>query len=338
MPISEALRRCPDGVFLPVRMGRYAEVSARVMAFFESFTPDLRQISVDEAFLDMTGTERLWGPPSEAARLLKEKIRAETGLGISIGIAPNRYVAKIASGLHKPDGLVIVEPGGEEAFMLAVPLSKLWGAGEKTQERFRELGILTIAQLASMGREALRSLFGRAGGDFLYEAARGRDQGIFGGEPGSRSMSGETTFERDIADREALEAVLMSLADELAYRLWIEGSRSRTVVLKLRFHDFTTISRRLRRATYYSSAAEAYGDAKSLLAKAWDGRTEVRLIGLGFADLEETGRYGQGELFDDRSEKSRRAQEAVFEIEHRGLGTVKRARLLEKDGRGRSRE
>lgn len=336
MPISEAVKRCPRGVYLPVRMERYSEMSSRVMAIFESFTPDLRQISVDEAFLDMTGTQRLWGQAPEAARLLKARVRAETGLGISVGVAPNQYVAKIASGLRKPDGLVVVEPGGEEAFMLALPLSKLWGAGEKTQERFAELGILSVAQLTSLGREALRSLFGRSGGDFLYEASRGRDQGMFGGEPASRSMSCETTFERDIADRESLESVLMSLADELVYRLWQEGARSRSLVIKLRYHDFTTISRRARRGSPYKTASEAFKDAVCLLDAAWDGRTEIRLIGLGFAELESSEERGQGELFAEDSEKSRRAQEAVFEIERSGLGQIKRARLLDKGHRGKT--
>jgi len=337
MPVSEAFRRCPGGVFLPVRMGRYAEVSERIMSLLGSFSPDLRQMSVDEAFLDMTGTEKLWGPAPEAAAAMKAKIREETGLGISIGVASNHYVAKIASGLRKPDGLVVVEPGGEEAFMLGLPLGKLWGAGEKTQERFRELGILSLAQLAAIGREALRSLFGRAGGDFLYEASRGRDVGMFGGEPASRSMSAETTFERDLSDRESLESVLLGLADELLYRLWSEGSRSRTVVLKLRLHDFTTLSRRSKRRSFIQTADEAFREALDLLDKAWDGSQAVRLIGLGLADLESGSGSGQGELFPEGDEKRRRAQEAVFEIERKGLGQVRRARLMDKDERGRSR-
>ena len=336
MPISEAVKRCPGGVFLPVRMGRYAEMSGKVMAIFASFTPELRQISVDEAFLDMTGTERLWGPSREAALALKARVRSETGLGISIGVAPNHYVAKIASGLRKPDGLVIVEPGGEDAFMLQLPLGKLWGAGEKTQERFRELGIVSIAQLANIGRESLRSLFGKAGGDFLYDAARGRDPGMFSGEGGSRSMSSETTFERDVSDRETLEAVLLSLADGLAYRLWDEGLRSRGVALKLRYQDFTTLTRRSKRAALYRTAEEAFEDALALLDKAWDGRSAIRLIGIGFIDLE-SGEGEQGELFDELADKRRRAQEAIFEIERKGLGQVRRARLIDKDGRGKPR-
>jgi len=171
MPISEAYRRCPGGVYLAPRIGRYAQVSSHVMEVFSSFTPEMQRVSIDEAFLEMTGTERLWGTPEEAARLLKAKVLGKTGLGISIGIAPNRYVAKIASGLRKPDGLVIVAPEGIDAFMLQLPLAKLWGAGEKTQARFRELGILSVAQLASFGEAQLASLFGVAGGAFLYGAA-----------------------------------------------------------------------------------------------------------------------------------------------------------------------
>ncbi len=334
MPISEAFKRCPQGVYLPVRMERYAELSAAVMECFAGFTPDMRRVSVDEAFLDMTGTERLWGEPAGAARLIKERVRAASGLSISVGIAPNPYVAKIASGLRKPDGLVIVEPGGEEAFMLALPLSKLWGAGQKTQERFRELGIASIAQLVSLGQAQISSLFGKAGGQFIYSAVRGRDPGIMGGEIESRSMSAETTFERDICERESIEAVLMGLADELSYRLWSEGLRSRTVTLKLRLHDFTTLSRRSTRRSYYLAAEDAFKDALALLARSWDGRTEIRLIGLGFADLESDSGEVQGELFSDGNERRRRAETAVFEIEQKGLGKVTRARLIGRDRRG----
>ncbi len=342
MPISEACRLCPQGVYLAPRMARYAEISGRVMELFSSFTPEVQRVSIDEAFLDMTGTEGLWGPPQDAARLLKARVRESTGLGISIGAAPNRYVAKIASGLRKPDGLVIVAPEGIEAFMLELPLAKLWGAGEKTRARLRELGIESVAQLASLGETQLSSLFGKAGGAFLYGAARGRDARIMGpGEPASRSISAESTFERDCADRGCVEDVLMSLANELAYRLWSEGFRSRTLVLKLRLHDFTTISRRRSRASCYLTSGEVFRDALSLLEKAWDGHTEIRLLGLCLAELEKGLGDRQGELFADgepfpgSSERQSRAEGAVFEIERRGLGKVTRARLLGRGDRGR---
>lgn len=329
MPISEAVRRCPGGIFVPVRMARYSDFSERVMRIFSSFTPDMRQVSVDEAFLDMTGTERLWGPPEAAARALKARVRTETGLGISVGIGANPYVAKIASGLRKPDGLVIVEEGREAEFMLSLPLTKLWGAGEKTQARFEELGIRTMAQLVSLSEVGLESLFGKAGGRFIHDAARGRDIGILGGPAESRSMSSETTFERDTNDREFLETVILGLAEQISYRLWFEGQRSRCLFMKLRLQDFTTFSRRLTREAYFRSSTEAYSDALGLLDSAWDGHTEIRLVGLGFGDLEDASKPIQGELFEEEAEKRRRAEKAVFDIERRGIGEFTRARCLD---------
>jgi DNA polymerase-4 len=337
MPISEAQRRCPKGIFVPVRMRRYAELSRQVMALFSGFTPDVSQVSIDEAFLDMTGTERLWGCSRVAAETLKARVREETGLSISVGIAGNHYVAKIASGLRKPDGLVLVEEGEEASFMAALPIGKLWGAGEKTQERFRELGILSIAQLAAMSEVALASLFGKAGGAFIHAAVRGRDVGGFDGPAESRSMSSEVTFERDSADRAFLEAVLMELADGLYYRLWDEGLASSCLVIKLRWSDFTTISRRRSRPLPYRGASEILADAMGLLDSAWDGRTLVRLVGLGFADLEARGKPMQAELFDDGDERRRKAEKAVFEIERRGIGELTRARLLDQKTRGKRR-
>jgi DNA polymerase IV len=343
MPISEAYRRCPGGVYLRPQMEAYVEASLAVMEVFESFTPGVQRLSIDEAFLDMTGTEKLWGRAEAAAKLLKDKVWEATRLRISVGAAPNRYVAKIASGLRKPDGLVIVGPGELEAFMLELPLGKLWGAGEKTQERFRELGILSVAQLASFGEAQLASLFGKAGGAFLYGAARGRDVGGMGpGDPSSRSMSAETTFERDCADRECVEDVLMSLSCELAYRLWDEGYRSRCLALKLRLHDFTTVTRRSTRRSYYSSSSDAFKGALELLDKAWDGRAEIRLLGLCFADLESSSGGEQGELFGlggaagDDSAKRKKVEGAIFEIERSGLAKITRARLLgARENRGR---
>jgi DNA polymerase IV len=341
MPISEAYRRCPQGVYLRPRIERYVELSSQVMEVFSSFTPGVQRVSIDEAFLDMSGTERLWGEPAAAALLLKKRVRERAALGISVGVAPNRYVAKIASGLRKPDGLVIVRPEELEFFMLALPLNKLWGAGEKTQERFRELGILSVAQLASMGEAQLGSLFGKAGGAFLYGAVRGRDVGgLGGGEAASRSISGETTFERDTSDRDCVEDVLLSLAEELAYRLWDTGCRSRCLGLKLRLQDFSTLSRQATKKTPYRSSSEAYKDALTLLERTWDGKSAIRLLGLSFSDLEDERSECQGELFaEEDEEKRRKAESAVFEIQRSGIGKVTKARLLgREDSRGRPKE
>lgn len=334
MPIGEAARRCPDGVFLPVRMARYAELSAAVMEIFAGFTPDYRPMSIDEAFLDMTGTQGLWGAPAQAALALADKVEVETGLSISIGVGANPYVAKIASGLRKPRGLVIVEEGQEEAFMAGLPLTKLWGAGEKTQERLGDLGIKTMTQLAGMTETGLASLFGKAGGKFLYLSSHGRDPGILGGASESRSLSSERTFEYDLGGREDLETALLELAEIISFRLWKEGLRSRCLVLKLRLADFTTSSKRITRPRPFPSSSEVYAEARGLLSGLWDGSSPVRLIGLGFGDLESGDLPNQAELFEEGSAKRRRAEKAVFEIERKGLGELTKARCLDtKPGR-----
>lgn len=328
MPISEAYRRCPQGIYLPVRMRRYCEVSATIMEVLRNFTPDFVQVSVDEAFLDMTGTEKLWGKPEAAVATIKRKVAEAENLTLSVGVASNAYVAKIASGLRKPDGSTIVVPGDEAAFMRALPLAKLWGAGGKTQEKLRGLGIRNIAELQAVGASLLGSAFGKASGLFLSEAAWGRDPGMFSRDPGARSLSGERTFECDTSDRESIESVLRLLADELAARLWNESVESRTLVLKLRFGDFSTITRRKTRPVPYSGSDDAWTDARSLLDANWDGSTPIRLVGLGFADLG-AGLPEQGELFADGSEKARNAERAVFELERKGKGRVRRARFID---------
>jgi len=332
MPIGEAYRRCPSGVFLPVRMDRYLEMSERVLSIFRDICPEVERISIDEAFLDMRGTSRLWGAPLTAASLLKSRVREETGLSVSIGVAPNRYVAKIASGLDKPDGLVMVESGDEESFMRELPLSRLWGAGEKTQERFRGFGILTMEDLLSKSEEELVRMFGDAGGRFLHAASRGRDLPIFGGRSGSRSMSTETTFERDIDDRDALEAALLEMACALAFRLRKEGGVARTLALKLRLSDFSTTSRRTSRDATYLTSREVFEDTLTLLDRAWNGRLPVRLAGLGFVDLEDDGGLVQTGLFKE-DDRRRRVEDAIFSIEDKGLARIVPARLVGRKSR-----
>ncbi len=337
MPIAEARRLCPQGVYLPVRMERYVELSSKVMSVYADFTPDLIRVSIDEANLDMTGTERLWGPPVDAAAAIKLRVRLETGLSISVGIAPNRYLAKIASGIRKPDGLVLVAPGEEEAFMRGLELDKLWGAGVKTRGRLEELGLDTMEKLCSVGRETLCQLFGKAGGDFLYKGSHGQDPGIYGQEPKSRSISAETTFERDVRDRESLESVLLGMAEELCARMYEEGLSSRTVQLKLRYEDFETVGARETLRGPFIGSAGIYDAALRVLNRKWDGRP-LRLIGLGLANLG-SGETEQGSLFEDESEraakKSAAVERAVFEASKRGLGKITRARLVAKPEKGK---
>jgi DNA polymerase-4 len=327
MPINQAARLCPQAVIKPVRMARYQELSNRVMAIFADAAPLVRQISIDEAFLDMTGMERLAGPPETAARALKARILRETGLKVSIGIGPNRYVAKIASARSKPDGLLLVEADRVLDFLDGLPVTKLWGVGAKTGERLLSLGLNTVPRLRSLSREALAGAFGPAGGSFLYAAVRGEDPGIFSDQPASRSISLETTFDADIADPAAIAAVALEQALSLSFRLIAAGERARTVQIKLRYADFTTVSAQRSLRTAPSSAEEIRDIAMELFAEKGERGRPIRLFGIGLSKLEGAGAAGQGELFAGDDRKAR-VERAVFELKRKTGAQVTKARLV----------
>jgi len=326
-PISEAYKVCPQAVFLPVRMKRYAQVSAIVMNALRGFTPDLTQISIDEAVLNMTGTERLWGPAPEAARSMKLEIHKRTGLTISIGMGANRYVAKVASGIGKPDGLTIVEQGREAEFMAALPIEKLWGAGEKTRCVLASIGVRSILELQRISSSFLEAKFGKAGAAFLRASARGEDAGFFSDKVKSPSMSGERTFERDTVSAEALDDVLRTLADELAARLQAQRQSSRTLCLKLRYDDFSCITRQCTSSDPFDSSDSMLESARELLASNWDDARPVRLIGLSLHGLVRDTAT-QGSLFNDGPDAAERARRAVEEIWTSGKGRLMRARFI----------
>jgi len=336
MPISQAYRRCPQAVFLPPHMERYLEVSRRVMAILERFTPHLQQISVDEAFLDMTGTERLFGPPRETGARLKEEVRRDAGLAITVGIGPNKFVAKLATNSAKPDGLREVTERDLDEFLESLALKDLWGVGAKTLERLSELAIGTMAQLRGMSEPELAGLLGNGAAAFLARASHGVDPGIFSEEPQSRSLSAETTFETDRKDRASVERALLELCHQVAFRMLDEGWRSKTAVLKLRTHDFTTTTARKTIGHWITSTEELYEVTRSLLGARWDGSVPVRLVGAGCANLERAGERGQLELFADGMERRRKVEEAVLAIRRRmGDGTVTKASLLDDGTRKR---
>ncbi len=327
MPISEACRRCPLGVYLPVRMQRYLEYSERVMQILASFTPQLRQISIDEASLDLSGTERLFGPPAEAARRLKERVRTGTGLTISVGVAPNRYLAKLASEFGKPDGLTVIGPGEEASFLERLELRQLWGVGRKTLERLEELNVRTVRRLRELSEPMLRSMMGEAAGSYLFRVARGEDPGIYADQPRSHSMSSETTFETDVTDREVLARALLELSQQVAQRMIRSAAQSNTAFLKLRLFDFTTTSARRTVGRPIASSDDLHRLAMELLNGRWDGRTPVRLVGVGVANVSEGRPAVQGELFQDGAERRRLVEEAAARIRERG-GKLTRASLL----------
>ncbi|MDR2617912.1 MAG: DNA polymerase IV, partial [Treponema sp.] len=286
MPLAQAVRLCPGGIYLRGNMKRYREKSAEIMAVFQDFSPEVQQLSIDEAFLNISGMEGLYGPPEEQAKKLKAAVRQKTGLTVSIGTASGKYIAKIASGLSKPDGLYVVAPGEEERFMRALQVSKIWGAGEKTRELFKRYELETGDDIYRLSPAALASVFGKAFGDFLYRTVRGMPAETFDTEPGTRSMSSERTFEYDLYDPFVIETALLDICETLIWRLLDCKWRSRTVSVKIRYGDFTTEAGRETFETPVTTLNELYDRILGLFHKKYQSSGGVRLIGAGLMNLE----------------------------------------------------
>jgi DNA polymerase-4 len=295
-------------------MNRYREKSAEVMGVFADFAPDVRQISVDEAFLDITGTEKLLGPPAQLGAKLKEAVREKTGLTVSLGLASNRYVAKIASGMSKPDGMSVVAVGDEGKFMRALPVGKIWGAGNKTQEQFRQYGFKTCEDIHRLSLENLRSIFGAAFGLFLYRAVRGEAAEAFEDERGTHSMSAERTFPYDLYDEFTIETALFEICETLMFRLLNQSWQSRTVSIKIRYEDFSTESARETFPRPVGTINELFDHLSALFHRKYQSGRGVRLIGAGLLNLETENAPQQGELFDTVNEKERNLEKYILEI------------------------
>lgn len=324
MPISTAAKLCPHAVFLPVRMDRYAEVSRRIMGLLDAFSPTVQQLSVDEAFLDITGTERLFGPPATLGRTVKTRVREATGLTISVGIAPSRYLAKIASDWDKPDGLFQILPGQEASFVLGLELKQLWGVGAKMLEQLTAIGIHTVAELQRFTREELVQLIGDGAAGYLFSVCRGIDPGIYGERTHHRSVSGERTFEHDVTSTTMLSRALLEVAHTCMFRMLDAGWSSHTVTAKLRLEDFRTFTMRRTLSHPVGSAEELYRTAKQLVGEKWDGTTPVRLIGCGLGNVG-TEENKQGELFAADDERHHRVEQTVLQLKHKGLQVTKAA-------------
>ena len=323
MPIAQAYKLCPQGIFLRGRMGRYREKSEQIMAIFADFSPDVEQLSIDEAFIDITGTEKLFGPPADAAKKLKQRVRGETGLTVSVGIASNKYVAKIASGMSKPDGLFSVV-SEEEKFMRSLPVGKIWGAGEKTQELFRKYGLKTCEDIYRLSAGTLKSMFGNAFGTFLYRAVRGQPAETFERDRGSHSMSAERTFEYDLYDEFAIETALLEICETLIFRLLSSGAQSSTVSLKIRYSDFSTEGIQETFQNPVLTLNDFYKHALDLFHRKYRKGLGVRLIGAGLMNLETGNTPRQGDLFDSGNEKERLLEESILKINEKHPGAALR--------------
>jgi DNA polymerase-4 len=296
MPMRTALSLCPQAVRVSPRFQRYADISRQVMDIFRQVTPLVEQISLDEAFLDVSeGIGESWSC-EEVASALKERVRREIGLAVSVGVASSKSVAKIASGLNKPDGLTVVLPGSEREFLAPLPVQSLWGVGPKTAERLAGDSITTIGELAGQSEEWARRRFGTRGLYFL-SLARGIDDSAVIVEHERKSVSTETTFPRDVDDPKVLDASLRELTENTARRLRGSGLRGKTIRLKLRLADFTTFTRQATIGRPTDAAEVILAEASRLLARELHAGRRFRLLGVGVSNLREGEAESQPSLF-----------------------------------------
>ena len=310
MPISRAARLCPDGVFVRVDMPKYVAVSRQIMAILDEFSPLVEPVSVDEAFVDLTGTASLFGPAPDVVARIKAKIRSDTGLTASAGLASNKFIAKIASDLEKPDGLVVVAAGGEGEFLAPLPIERLWGVGKATAKDLAALGVATIGQLQRLSHATLVARLGDHGAD-LHDLAFGRDERPVEPWTAPKSMGAETTFERDTSDRARLDSTLRAHAERVARELRAEHLAAARVTLKLRFADFRTLTRS-HTSEPTQDGLELYRRVGVLLSREALPQP-VRLIGLSASGLiaEQTGQLALLEPDTVRRERLARAVDRI---------------------------
>jgi DNA polymerase IV len=337
LPAVTAHRLCPQGVFLRPRMEYYAEISEQIRAIFESYTPLVEPLSLDEAFLDVTGSQALFGSAVQIGRAIKQDIRQRLRLVASVGVAPNKFLAKIASDLQKPNGFVVVEPGQEQTFLDPLPVGRLWGVGKVTGGMFEKLGIQRIGQLRQLPLDVLRQQFGNSG-EHLWQLAQGIDNRLVVPEQQAKSISHETTFARDITDAEVLQAWLLELSEQVGCRLRRHGLKGRTVQLKMRYADFHTVTRAQTLPQLTDVTQEIWQTAAGLFAtKLPARRLQVRLLGVGLSGLDRPAAVQLSLFPDPQHEQQTRLDEVSDRIREKfGGGSLQRALGMLHDVEGRA--
>jgi DNA polymerase IV len=327
LPISQAFRLCPQGVYLPPDMEKYADVSRQVMEILRGFTDLVEPISIDEAFLDVTASRRALGDAVTIARGLKDRIHRETSLTASVGVAASKLIAKVASDMRKPDGLVVVEPGTEAAFLAPLPVRRLWGVGPKTEESLARLGVQTIGDLAALAEDTLDRRLGTHGQDLL-RLARGLDDcPVVGESDDAKSMGQEHTFSIDTSDPDVLRRTLFALCDQVARRLRHHGVRARTVTLKYRDETFRTLTRARTMASSTNAGDELFATIWELF-QGVHGPRRVRLLGVSSSGFGDAG--DQAGLFAAATRPADRLRDQLSE--RFGEGALKRASVLSPGG------
>ncbi|MFP3465105.1 DNA polymerase IV [Leifsonia sp. SIMBA_070] len=343
MPMSQALRLCPNAIILPPHYERYTEYSAKVMDIFHEVTPLVEPLSIDEAFLDVSGARRLLGSPRRIAELIRSRVKEETGLTCSVGVAATKFMAKLASGRAKPDGLLVIPRAETLSFLRPLPVGALWGVGASTQASLERMGLLTVADLADAPLHVLQKAVGDAGGRRLHELANGRDPRRIVTESREKSIGHENTFGTDVGEIDVLRREFLRLSGRVGERLRKHGMVARTVAVKVRFSDFRTITRS-------RTLAEPTNVGRRLFEEAWDvfgvlgldvRQTPIRLIGVRAEQLADAG--GDALALWDPDEEWRETERTLDAVSARfGRGVIGPASLVrrsqeaddeERDGR-----
>lgn len=296
MPIAQALRLCPHGIFLPVRMKRYKEISSKIFSIFQQYTPLVEPLSLDEAFLDVTSSSKLFGTAENIATQIRKQVFKEIGLTISAGVATSKLVAKIASDIKKPDGLTIVPAGGEAEFLAPLPIKRLWGVGKKTQKTLALLGVHTIGDIAGLSLKLLEQKFGKHGRS-LYHAALGLDERNVETEHETKSVGHEFTFDADLTESESIRRELLKLSVMVAKRLRLHQLQGRTLTLKVKYHDFRQITRSSTINEHIADSKRIYEEILQLLKKTAAGKEPIRLLGISVSGLKLENGSSQQFLF-----------------------------------------
>lgn len=328
MPIIRARRLCPHGIYVSNDFDSYLEYSRRIRDVFESITPLVEPLSLDEAFLDVGGSVRLFGTPLDIARRIKAHI-AEVGLACTVGVAPNKFLAKLASTIGKPDGLLVVPADEIETFLHPLPVGALWGVGEQTADGLRRLGLKTVGDVAKLGRRTLERAIGEAMGAHLHSLANGIDDRAVTPHEPARSIGSENTFSHDLDDTDEILREILRLSDRTASRLRAKGMCGRTVTLKVRYSNFSTITRSHTSGAELDTPAEIYAQAKALYLKLDPDRPRIRLLGVTMSGLAPGPARHQLGLLDERARSRPEISAAVDAIRRRwGDDAVAPATLL----------
>jgi nucleotidyltransferase/DNA polymerase involved in DNA repair len=326
MPSRTAYKHCPQGIFVRPDMEKYGRVSKQIMTILGAFTPFVQPVSVDEAFMDVTGSTQKFGDALTIAKRIKAEIHAQTGLTASVGVAPNKFLAKLASDLNKPDGLTVITEANKVEMLAPLPVSKIWGVGKVAEKRLHDLGLHTIGDLQRVPLDELRRRFGNMAAH-LHALAMGEDDREVVTDEESKYISSEHTFDVDTADLDQIKKCLLEQCEEVGSRLRQEKVAARTVQLKLRYADFTTLTRRQTLLQPTQDGMMLYQVAGQLLiAEGIEGK-RIRLIGVGGSNLVQP--EIQSDLFNRTDEKRTRLAKAVDELRGKlGPGAIKRGSSL----------